>query len=224
MPLMHTLSQLSYWTAKHLGDTGLKAMQVRGRIQAGMVADIVIFDAKTVTEHADYKVGKNGLASTGIPHVLVNGTVVMKDSKVLKGVTPGQPIRFPVEDKGRFVPATKKMWLQQHTIDSGGVAPRAEKKASAPAEKKTSFAPAKPVDQVVASSLQLFGPMNYVSLACCRNPYDKRQQTSGLVVDFFPGQLHPTPVRPVSTDPYDPLSAASIQARRSTGSDSKAAN
>ena len=31
--LMLSLSQLSYWSAKHLGDTGLKAMQVRGRIQ-----------------------------------------------------------------------------------------------------------------------------------------------------------------------------------------------
>ena len=30
---------------------------------------------------------------TGIPYVIVNGTVVVKDSKVLKDVFPGQPIR-----------------------------------------------------------------------------------------------------------------------------------
>lgn len=216
LPLMQALRQLGYWSAKHLGDTGLKAMQVRGRMQVGMVADITIFDAEKVTEHATYKVGEQGLASTGIPYVLVNGTVVVKDSKVLKGVTPGQPIRFPVEEKGRFVPATKKMWLQQHTIDSSGVAPRAEKKASTPAaDKKTSFVPATPADQPFGSGSQLFGPMNYVSLACCRNPYDKRQSAaaSALVAHFLPIQLHPVPVRPVSTDRYDPLSAAAIKAR-----------
>jgi len=38
-----------------------------------------------------------GLPATGIPYVLVNGTVVVKDSKVLKGVFPGKPIRLPVQ-------------------------------------------------------------------------------------------------------------------------------
>lgn len=124
VPLMQSLSQLTYWTAKHLGDTGLKAMQVRGRMQEGMIADVVVFDAEKVTDHSDYKVGKQGLPSTGIPYVLVNGTVVVKDSKVLKGVQPGQPIRFTVQEKGRFVPATKQMWLKTHTIDSSGIAPQ----------------------------------------------------------------------------------------------------
>jgi len=44
VPLMHTLSQFSYWPAKHIGDMGLKAMHERGRMQEGMVADITIFD------------------------------------------------------------------------------------------------------------------------------------------------------------------------------------
>ena len=116
VPLMHTIAQLSYWSAKHIGDTGLKAMQERGRLQEGMVADITIFDPKNVTEHANFKSGTNGLPSTGIPYVLVNGTIVVKDSKVLKDVFPGQPIRFPVEGKGRFVPASGKSWLKIYTI------------------------------------------------------------------------------------------------------------
>ena len=102
VPLMHSLSQLSYWPAKHIGDTGLKAMQERGRIQVGMVADIVIFDAENVTERASFKSGVNGLPSSGIPYVLVNGVVVVNSSEVLKDVYPGQPIRFPVEERGRF--------------------------------------------------------------------------------------------------------------------------
>lgn len=37
------------------------------------------------------------LPSTGIPYVLVNGTVVVKDSKVLKGVYPGKAIKCLVK-------------------------------------------------------------------------------------------------------------------------------
>ena len=81
-----------------------------------MVADIAIFDAEKVTEHATFKRGTSGLASTGIPYVLVNGTIVVKESKVLKDVNPGQAIRFAVEEKGRFVPATGKSWLTTNTV------------------------------------------------------------------------------------------------------------
>ncbi len=116
VPLLHTIAQLSYWSAKHQGDTGLKAMQERGRMQEGMIADIAIFDPENVTEHATYKNGSNGLASTGIPYVLVHGKIVVRDSKVLKGVYPGQSIRFPVEDKGRFVPVSGGSWLETYTV------------------------------------------------------------------------------------------------------------
>ena len=34
----------------------------------------------------------------------VNGTVMVRNSKVVDGVFPGQPIRYPVEEKGRWVP------------------------------------------------------------------------------------------------------------------------
>ena len=118
VPLMQTLSQLSYWSAKHLGDTGLQAMRERGRMQEGMVADIVIFDADNVTEQAGYKSRNNGLPSNGIPYVLVNGTIVVRDSQVLKGVTPGQSIRFPVEEKGRFIPVSGESWLRAYTVES----------------------------------------------------------------------------------------------------------
>lgn len=102
VPLMQVLSMLSYTSAKHLGDTGLEAMKFRGRIQKGMVADITIFDAGRVTDNSTYK--KGTLPSTGIPYVIVNGVVVVKDSEVLKGVNPGQSIRFKPETKGRFEP------------------------------------------------------------------------------------------------------------------------
>jgi hypothetical protein len=117
VPLMFTLSQLSYWSAKHLGDTGLKAMQERGRMQEGMVADITIFDPETVTDHATFKDGENGLPSTGIPYVLVSGVPVVRDSVFQKDVFPGQPVRFPVEEKGRFEPISPEKFVGIYSIN-----------------------------------------------------------------------------------------------------------
>jgi len=122
VPLMHTLAQLSYWSAKHIGDTGLKAMQKRGRMQEGMVADIAIFHPQQVREHSTFKAGTSGLPSSGIPYVLVNGVIVVEDAKVLKDVNPGQPIRFPVEKTGRFVPVTGESWLKTYTIKTNPAA------------------------------------------------------------------------------------------------------
>jgi len=112
VPLMHMIASNSYWSAKHLGDAGLKMMQERGRIQEGMVADITVFDPETVTDNSTYKVGSNGSPSTGIPYVIVNGTIVVRDSKVVDGVYPGQAIRYPVEKKGRWENLEKKSYLK----------------------------------------------------------------------------------------------------------------
>jgi N-acyl-D-amino-acid deacylase len=50
-----------------------------------------------------------------LPYVIVNGTIVVKDSKVLP-VKPGKPIRFPVEEKGRFKAVNITEWLDKYTI------------------------------------------------------------------------------------------------------------
>lgn len=120
---MFTLAQLSYWSAKHLGDAGLESMQVRGRMQEGMVADIVVFNAEKVKEGSDYKAGTQGLPPIALPHVIVGGVFVKKDNKAT-GKFPGQPIRYPVQQKPRHEPASQKQWLKSHSIDGGALAPR----------------------------------------------------------------------------------------------------
>ena len=119
VPLMQSLSQLSYWSAKHLGDTGLLAMQERGRLQAGAIADITIFDPLTVTDHATYKAGEQGLLSTGINWVIVNGKVIVAESLVQRDSYPGQAIRYPVEPTGRFETLNSELWIKQHTGFTG---------------------------------------------------------------------------------------------------------
>lgn len=86
IPLMQIVAMSSYNSARPLGKMGLKAMQERGRMQEGMVADITIFDAEKVTDHSTY--AKGTLPSNGIPYVIVNGAIVVKDSEVLKDVNP----------------------------------------------------------------------------------------------------------------------------------------
>jgi len=102
MPLMEAISKMSYLHAKYFEElAGIKQFAKKGRLQVGMDADIVIFNPETVTENSDYASGKGALPSTGIPYVMVNGVLVVKDSKVQK-VFPGKPIRFPVQEKGHI--------------------------------------------------------------------------------------------------------------------------
>jgi len=126
VPLMFTLAQLSYWSAQHLGDAGIDAMKIRGRMQEGMIADITMFNPEMVAEGSDYKVGMNGLPPKGLPHVIVNGQFVKRDNKATN-VMAGQPIRHPVEKNSRFVLATAEQWLDDFSIiDSGSVRPRSK--------------------------------------------------------------------------------------------------
>jgi len=124
IPLMQAVAMTSYNYAKPLGEMGLKAMQVRGRMQEGMVADITIFDPETVTDNSTY--AKGTLPSTGIPCVIVNGIVVMKDSEPLKRFDAGQPIRFEPQKQGRFKPLSIENWTREFyvaPIDFGGGVP-----------------------------------------------------------------------------------------------------
>ncbi len=95
MPLMLAISKMSYMPAKFMQDNGVPQMVHKGRVQVGADADITIFDPATVKDNATPAMG--GLPSSGIPYVIVNGTIVVKDSKVLKGVYPGKPLRLPVQ-------------------------------------------------------------------------------------------------------------------------------
>ena len=96
MPLMLAISKMTYMPAKFMQDNGVPQMAHKGRLQVGADADITVFDPDTVKQVATPANG--GLPSTGIPYVVVNGTVVVKDSKVLKDVYPGRPIRNAVQN------------------------------------------------------------------------------------------------------------------------------
>jgi hypothetical protein len=126
IPLMQLVSMTSYNYAKPLGEMGLKSMQVRGRMQEGMVADITIFSSNEVKDNATY--AKGATPSTGIPYVLVNGVIVVKDSKCMPDdVNPGQPIRFEPVTESKLVPLSIDSWHKEYYVvpeDFGGASMR----------------------------------------------------------------------------------------------------
>ncbi len=64
--------------------------QQRGRLAPGAWADVVVFNPKTIADRSTY--AAPAAAPDGIHHVLVNGSVVMRDGSHT-GVRPGQLLR-----------------------------------------------------------------------------------------------------------------------------------
>ena len=64
----------------------------RGRLEAGFFADVVVFDPATVTDNATFQ--EPHQYATGVAHVFVNGTQVVKDGEHT-GAKPGRVVRGP---------------------------------------------------------------------------------------------------------------------------------
>lgn len=67
------------------------AMKRKGRIGVGMDADIVVFDLATVGAAATYE--KPAEPAKGMHHVLVGGTFVIREGKLIASARPGRAIR-----------------------------------------------------------------------------------------------------------------------------------
>jgi N-acyl-D-amino-acid deacylase len=74
-----------------LPTTNLK-IQKRGLLQPGYFADVVVFDAAKIQDHATFE--KPHQYATGMVHVFVNGAQVLKNGEHT-GATPGRFVRGP---------------------------------------------------------------------------------------------------------------------------------
>jgi N-acyl-D-glutamate deacylase len=72
-------------------------MKKKGRLQAGMDADIVVFDPDTIREVGTYEAPNQ--PAVGVQSLLVNGTLVVENGQLITDAAPGQPIRRPVRSK-----------------------------------------------------------------------------------------------------------------------------
>ena len=86
IPLEEAIHKLSALPASHL------KLKNRGLLKPGYAADVVIFDPKTISDHATFE--QPHQYSTGVHHVFVNGVQVLKDGKHT-GATPGRVVRGP---------------------------------------------------------------------------------------------------------------------------------
>ncbi len=97
--LMEAIRKMSLLPAQRL-ESASSQMKTRGRICLGATADLCIFDPMTVKDCATYEQPK--LPSQGIVHVLVNGTFVVRDGKLVtmdeNSKSPGQAIRGVIRD------------------------------------------------------------------------------------------------------------------------------
>jgi dihydroorotase len=92
--LMEALRKMTVLPADRLTKR-IPAMKTKGRLQVGADADIVVFDPETVIDQATYQDPVQ--YSGGIDHVVVNGTVTLRDSKFVEGAAGGKSIRAGAE-------------------------------------------------------------------------------------------------------------------------------
>lgn len=87
--LKEALAKMTIMPAKRLEKVA-PAAKLKGRIQVGADADITVFDPETIIDTATFE--KDLSFSTGVKHVLVNGTFVVQDGKSVENVFPGRPL------------------------------------------------------------------------------------------------------------------------------------
>lgn len=87
------IAKTSYLPAKYFEGT-TPQMKTKGRLQAGMDADVVVFDPATVQDRATYE--RPNQTSIGMRDVLVNGVFVIRDGALDTNAFPGQPVRRSV--------------------------------------------------------------------------------------------------------------------------------
>ena len=86
VPLEAAIRKLTSLPAANIG------IRERGRLEAGYFADVVVFDPKTIADHATFE--KPMQYATGVVHVFVNGEQVLENGEHT-GATPGRVVRGP---------------------------------------------------------------------------------------------------------------------------------
>jgi N-acyl-D-aspartate/D-glutamate deacylase len=96
--LMDALRKMSLMPAEMLERSTPVARQ-KGRLQEGADADIVVFDAATISDHATFE--KPMMPSVGVHYLLVAGTVVVNEGNIVPDVFPGRvlPGRAALHDE-----------------------------------------------------------------------------------------------------------------------------
>jgi N-acyl-D-aspartate/D-glutamate deacylase len=92
LTLMEALRKMTLMPAQML-ERSTPAAKMKGRLQEGADADIVIFDAQTISDRSTFQ--KPMEPSIGVQYLLVGGTVLVSEGKLLPNLFPGRALRGP---------------------------------------------------------------------------------------------------------------------------------
>jgi N-acyl-D-aspartate/D-glutamate deacylase len=95
--LMDAIRKMSFMPAEML-ERSTPAARHKGRLQEGCDADIVVFDAATISDRSTFE--KPMEPSVGVHYLVVGGTVIVDEGKIVENVFPGRAILGP--GKGGF--------------------------------------------------------------------------------------------------------------------------
>jgi len=87
--LMDALRKMSLMPAEML-ERSTPAARQKGRLQEGADADIVVFDAATITDRSTF--AKPMEPSVGVRYLVVSGTLVVDEGKIVPDVFPGRAL------------------------------------------------------------------------------------------------------------------------------------
>jgi N-acyl-D-aspartate/D-glutamate deacylase len=90
--LMDAIRKMSLMPAQVL-ERSTPAARQKGRLQEGSDADVVVFDAKTIADRSTF--AKPMEPSVGVRYLLVVGTVVVDEGKIVPNVFPGRALMGP---------------------------------------------------------------------------------------------------------------------------------
>ncbi len=89
LTLMEALRKMTLLPAQML-ERSTPAARKKGRMQEGADADIVLFDPATIADRATFQ--KPMEPSVGVRYLVVGGTVLVDQGKIVEGVFPGRAI------------------------------------------------------------------------------------------------------------------------------------
>ncbi len=92
LTLMEALRKMTLMPAQML-QRSTPAAKTKGRLQEGADADIVIFDPQTISDRATFQ--KPMEPSIGVHFLLVGGTVLVNEGKLVPNLFPGRALRGP---------------------------------------------------------------------------------------------------------------------------------
>jgi len=90
--LMDAVRKMSLMPAEML-ERSTPVARRKGRLQEGADADIVVFDATTISDRATFE--KPMEPSVGVHYLLVGGTIVVDEGKIVPDVFPGRALLGP---------------------------------------------------------------------------------------------------------------------------------